>query len=215
MAKGKRAKGGNCSFVFVLNGLFSRINEPNKEFTPKVQEEIDARLAEITAQLAKVAPDLQSINRHRYAWQMRCLDELVEALSLAHYLRHQTLITRGEAQARVPEAVPLTHLDYLWGVFDLSGEMMRFATVATARTGRMAGGVGGRSILGDLQELRYRLETLPEIPTKEYRGKMEVMRQSVQKVEKLGYGLVVRGSERPRGWLPDMKDDAAGAVEPV
>mgnify|MGYP002348707981 CR=1 FL=1 len=135
--------------------------------------------------------------------------------ALAHYLRHQTLITRDEAQARVPEAVPLTHLDYLWGVFDLSGEMMRFATVATARTGRMAGGVGGRSILGDLQELRYRLETLPEIPTKEYRGKMEVMRQSVQKVEKLGYGLVVRGSERPRGWLPDMKDDAAGAVEPV
>ena len=180
-----------------------------------MQKEIDTRLAEITEHLTKIAPDLQSINRYRYAWQMRCLDELVEAISLAHYLRHQTIITQSEAQATIPSGIPLTHLDYLWGIFDLSGEMMRFATVTTARTGTLVGRVGGRNILGDLQELRYGLETLPEIPTKEYRGKMDVMRQSVQKVEKLGYGLVVRGSERPKGWLPDMKDEAPDTVEPV
>lgn len=29
----------------------------------------------------------------------------------------------------------------------------------------------------------------------------------MKKVEKLGYGFVVRGSERLKGWVLDMKDD--------
>ena len=37
---------------------------------------------------------------------------------------------------------------------------------------------------------------------------MEVMRQSVEKVEGAVYGLVVRGSERPKGWVPDLSGDA-------
>lgn len=92
---------------------------------------------------------------------------------------------------------------------------MRFATVTTAQAGELVGGKGGRNILGDLQELGCAYEMLPEIPTRDYRSKMEVMRQSVKKVEKLGYGLVVRGSERPKGWLPDMKDEAPEPVSPV
>ena len=38
--------------------------------------------------------------------------------------------------------------------------------------------------------------------------KMQVMRQSVEKVEGAIYGLVVRGSERPKGWVPDLGGDA-------
>ncbi len=34
--------------------------------------------------------------------------------------------------------------------------------------------------------------------------KMQVMRQSVEKVEGAVYGLVVRGSERPKGWVPEL-----------
>lgn len=128
-------------------------------------------------------------------------------MSFAHYLRHQRLISPDETQAAVPADVALTMHDYLFGIFDLFGEMMRFATVTTAQTGELQGGEG-RTILKDMQDLGCSFEMLREIPTKDYRGKMEVMRQSVKKVEKLGYGLVVRGSERPKGWLPDMKDDA-------
>ncbi|KAG5983722.1 hypothetical protein E4U43_006235, partial [Claviceps pusilla] len=176
--------------------------------------DISTRLSEIKALLESIAPDLTSINRHRYTWPLRCLEELIEALSFRHYLCHQRLITPEEAQACMPAGIELTAQDYLYGIFDLFGELMRFATVTTAQNGAMLGGPDGRNILGDIQELGCAFELLREVPTKDYRSKMEAARQSVRKVEKLGYGLVVRGSERPKGWVPDMKDDE-GAVSPV
>lgn len=174
---------------------------------------MDTRIAEISNLLGSVAPDLQSINRYRYQPSMRCLEELVEALSFAHYLRHQTLITPEETQAAVPADVSLTPHDYLYGIFDLFGELMRFATVTTAQAGELLGD-HGRTILGDMQELGCAYEMMHEIPTRDFRQKRDVMRQSVKKVEKLGYGLVVRGSERPKGWVPDMKDDAPEPQSP-
>ena len=197
-----------CS-TYLLTHHHCRVKNLNDELPPKIQQEMDSRLAEISNLLTSIAPDLQSINRHRYAYSLRCLEELVEALSFAHYLRHQTLITAEETQAAVPADVQLTPHDYMYGVFDLFGELMRFATVTTAQTGELVGGKGsGRNILGDIHELSCSYEMLPEVPTRDYRSKMEAMRQSVKKVEKLGYGLVVRGTERPKGWVPDMKDEA-------
>jgi predicted translin family RNA/ssDNA-binding protein len=176
---------------------------------------MDKRLQEISTLLNSISPDLQSLNRYRYQRQLSCLEELVEALSFAHYLRHQTLITPEETQSAVPaDGVVLSPHDYMYGIFDLFGEMMRFATVTTAQTGELVG-EHGRNILGDMQALGCAYEMLPAVPTRDYRQKLDVMRQSVKKVEKLGYGLVVRGSERPKGWVPDMKDDAPEPVSPV
>ena len=51
-------------------------------------------------------------------------------------------------------------------------------------------------------------------PKRDVEKKIEVMRQSVEKVEGAAYGLVVRGSERPKGWIPDLGGDAGkDAVE--
>ncbi|KYK57576.1 translin-associated protein X [Drechmeria coniospora] len=184
----------------------------NQDVPPHIQKDIDARMADITRLLAAVAPDLQSLNRHRYTWPMRCLEELVEALSFAYYLQHQRLITLEQAQASVPVDIRLTAHDYMFGVFDLFGEMMRFATVQRAL---VVGDSQNRTILRDIQELACAFEMLPNVPTKDYRNKMETMRQSVRKVENLGYGLVVRGSERPSGWVPDMQDQGPEPVSPV
>ncbi|KAK2033968.1 translin family protein [Colletotrichum zoysiae] len=169
-------------------------------------KDIAARMEDIKKHLTAIESDIQGINRYRYAYSLRCLEELVEALSFVHYLRTQTLITREETAAAVPANVLITEHDYMYGLFDLFGEMMRFATVTTAQTGQLAG-VEGRNILADIHELSSCFEILPEIPTKDFRGKIEVMRQSVRKVEKLGYGLAIRGTERPKGWVPDMKED--------
>lgn len=174
-------------------------------------------MAEIATLLRSVAHDLQSVNRHRYAWPLRCLEELVEALSLARYLRCQRLLTPAEAQAAVPADIALTPHDYMYGVFDLFGELMRFATVQRAAVlpAADASETGPRPILRDMQELGCAFEMLPHGPSKEYCTKMDAMRQSVRKVEALGYGLVVRGSERPGGWVPDVKDEAPGRESPV
>ncbi|KAM0255097.1 hypothetical protein ACHAQJ_006101 [Trichoderma viride] len=182
------------------------VKQPNKDFPKNIQQDIDTRLGEISKLLSSIAADVQSVNRYRYGHSLRCLEELVEALSFAHYLRHQTLITQEETQAAVPADIMLTPHDYMFGLFDLFGELMRFATVTTAQTGELVGDYE-RNILGDIQELGCAFEMLPQMPTKDFRSKVDVMRQSINKVEKLGYGLVVRGSERPKGWVPDMKDD--------
>lgn len=133
-----------------------------------------------------------------------------------HYLRHQTLITIRQIEEAVPAGLVLTPHDYLYGIFDLFGELMRFATVTTAQTGKLVGGTGEddddaeqrRNILSDIHELGCAYEMLPDIPGKDYRTKMSTMRQSIRKVELLGYGIVVRGSERPKGWVPDMSEAA-------
>ncbi|KAL6876501.1 Translin [Trichoderma novae-zelandiae] len=191
-----------------------RVKELNKDFPEDIQQDVDTRLKEIAKLLSPIVADVQSINRHRYAFSLRCLEELVEALSFAHYLRHQKVISPEETQAATPADVVLTPHDYMFGLFDLFGEMMRFATVTTAQSGKLVGDYE-RNILGDIQELGCAFEMLPQMPTKDFRQKMEVMRQSINKVEKLGYGLVVRGSERPKGWIPDMKDDDPRPASPA
>jgi hypothetical protein len=47
--------------------------------------------------------------------------------------------------------------------------------------------------------------------SKDFQSKMDVMQASVEKVERAAYGLLVRGKERPTGWVPDMS--AAAPVE--
>jgi hypothetical protein len=38
------------------------------------------------------------------------------------------------------------------------------------------------------------------------------MNTCVEKVETAVYGMIVRGRERPKGWVPDLSEDR-GAVE--
>lgn len=195
--------------------------------------------------MAVIAPEVQGINRYRYNWQLMCLEELVEALTFAHYLKTQSLISlddlraitddlahRGaqedavmaDADAPTPaqdaQAVPdaptvhLTEQDYLYGIFDLTGEMMRFATTSTALTRELAAADGDdgaaarpRTILQDMQDLGSFIEMLPQNKSKQWNSKLEVLRQSVRKVERIGYDMRVRGSEREQGWVPDGDDD--------
>ena len=136
------------------------------------------------------------------------------------------------------------------GIYDMTGELMRFAITAMATSGELpspepsveseaqgdgpsaakmaksAEGEGNgdamevdaaastaapkRNILTDLRQLRSALESLNTSGTgsfgKEADKKDQVMRQSVEKVERALYGLTVRGAERPKGWMPDLSE---------
>lgn len=144
--------------------------------------------------------------------------------------------------------------DYILGIFDMVGELMRFAITAMATNGIIPGGetrqkVGStgiargdgddgvenmdtdetsvqeeqkvpcRNVLADLRELRLQLERL-ELPqgskfADDVDKKMSVMCQCVEKVETALYGLIIRGQERPKGWMPDLREEkrAQEAVE--
>ena len=77
------------------------------------------------------------------------------------------MINYQEAQAKIPDGVLLTEEDYLLGLFDMTGEVMRYAVTGIA-TGKILpnGGVqgrdshGNRDILADLRALRVGLESL-------------------------------------------------------
>lgn len=201
----------------------------------RIQSEIDGRVKEIAELLETIQPDVQGMNRYRYP--LICLEEYVEAVTFLHYLRHQTLMTPAEAQSALPADIQLTAPDYVFGVFDLTGEMMRFATAVTALTGSMPTGCNGnddvkmdnvpgaenergtddRTILTDMQDVSSMLQICPPVGGKSnvYAKKTDIMIEQVRKVERLGYGVTVRGNERPKGWMPDLNEGFAGGGEDV
>jgi predicted translin family RNA/ssDNA-binding protein len=103
------------------------------------------------------------------------------------------------------------------GLFDLTGEMMRFAVTSLSAGGASQGeGEGTKlglseeqaGIVVDLREMRSLFEGL-SVPRRanmmrDLGKKTEVMQASVEKVERAAYGILVRGSERPKGWMPDL-----------
>lgn len=153
----------------------------------------------------------------------------MEAVSLHHYLQTQRLITPTEAQAKIPAGVALTEDDYLLGLCDLVGELMRFAITGMATSGEVPSGAsppppstspastsasqnsdrGSRDILTDLRSLRTYFEAL-NTTRAEMGRKMEVMKTCVEKVESAVYGMIVRGRERPKGWVPEGGEEGGG-----
>jgi predicted translin family RNA/ssDNA-binding protein len=165
---------------------------------------MDSRLVNVSKLLSSVQDDLKGLNRERYQAQLQCLEELVEALSFAHYLQHQKLISLEEASAAVPAGLGLTDMEYIYGLFDIFGELMRFATATADSQSESA---DGRSIARDMQDLGSCFEILPAPPGKKFRIKLQTMRSSIQKVERLGYETVIHSAERPKGYVPDLQDD--------
>ncbi|KAI0881422.1 Translin [Annulohypoxylon maeteangense] len=191
-----------------------RVHKLNQPFPAHIQSDVDDRLKEIAKLLMTIEGDVAGMNRHRYP--LICLEEFVEAISFSHYLQHQKIITLTEAQAALPVNITLTPSDYVFGIFDLTGEMMRFATAVTALSGSMPGldvkSSEGRTILNDMQEVSSVLQICPPLGGKPgtYSKKLGIMIEQVRKVERLGYGITVRGNERPKGWMPDMNEPTGG-----
>jgi hypothetical protein len=176
-----------------------------------------------------VAADLQGLNAYRYANNITGGNqELMEAVAFQHYIETQSLISIEEARTKMlsmttgDQKIMLTEADWALGVFDMVGELMRFAITSMATGGQIVLPLGDamdlgegvtlnppRSVLADLRELRNYLELVDASGSslsRDYGKKMGVMQECVEKVEKASYGQVVRGSERPKGWVPDLED---------
>ncbi|KAI9702289.1 MAG: hypothetical protein M1820_006221 [Bogoriella megaspora] len=230
-----------------------RVRQVNHSLHASVTKQNQQHWTNITNAYTGVTSDLQSPNTYRYARNITGGNqEYMEALSFQHYLETQSLITFSEAQQRLSELtdqstpITLSLEDYLLGIFDMTGELMRFAITSIATSQTLPGSTlpptnskpqlqpqpthtslssedtsiqmdidttstppRRRDVLTDLRTLRAAFEALNiEHGTYLYsdvQKKMDVMQQSVEKVEKALYGMVVRGSERPKGWMPDME----------
>lgn len=162
--------------------------------------------------LQSIVPDLQGINAYRYRNNITGgIQEFMEAVLFQHYLETQRIMTFEEAAAQIPNGIVLTYEDYVLGLFDMTGELMRFAITVMATNGQLPGmdnGSGSQpSILADMQTLRSELERIDASHhyglAKDFDQKLRTTRNSVEKVELSVYSMIVRGKERPKGWRPD------------
>ena len=98
---------------------------------------------------------------------------------------------------------------------------MRFGITTIATSGSLPGSVdhaegkemGGRDIMTDLRIMRAAFESLDTSTCnnsglgKNVDKKMEVMRTCVSKVEMAVYGMIIRGRERPKGWIMEVAEE--------
>ncbi|GAB7338074.1 hypothetical protein MBLNU457_4441t2 [Dothideomycetes sp. NU457] len=206
-----------------------RVRKLNQALPPHVTKNNAPYRSTIETQYASVSSDLQGINTHRYARNISGgTQEFMEAVSFEHYLTTGSLLTYADARAQLEKLggengpIDLTVEDYILGIYDMTGELMRFAITAMATDGKLPSSSGERvtsdaemdvdsgsakrDVLTDLRALRAGLEALDvgHGPfARDAEKKMDVMRSSVEKVERALYGLVIRGRERPKGWMPD------------
>ncbi|GBF64719.1 translin-associated protein X [Trichophyton mentagrophytes] len=206
-----------------------RVRTVNAPIPPKIAKETDDRIKQIQELFKSIEADVSGANAFRYHQITWGIQEYIEAISFHRYLEKKQLITLEEVSQTLPAGIKVTEADYVLGLYDLTGEMMRFA-ITTMTTGRTAsvkegdvtsqdksqqpeGPMGGDAVLSDLRQLRAMFEQL-NVPRglngwKEVDKKLEVMQTSVEKVERAVYGLLVRGTERPSGWVPDLSSAAA------
>ena len=159
-----------------------------------------------------IAPDLRGINAYRYQRQISPgIQEFMEALLFQHYLETQSILSPDESAKRIPKDLLLTQDDYILALFDMTGELMRYAITQLATSGELPtskSSGGGTNILTTLQHLRTNLETLDVGDSfglaRDIRQKMTTTRASVEKVETAVYSMTVRGKERPKGWNPGL-----------
>lgn len=166
---------------------------------------------------------MSPLDTHRYQRNLSpAIQEFIEAVSFAHYLQHQELISIGEIRSKLPAGILVTDEDYAMGLFDLTGEIMRFA-VTSLSTGNMDGGneegmtetkrepklpPSQAGLVIDLRQIRSSFEAIT-VPKRhdlfrEFSKKAQIMQNSVEKVERAAYGILVRGNERPPTWTPDV-----------
>ena len=142
--------------------------------------------------------------------------------TVEHYLRTGKLISREDSEAGILGGIPLTPDDYALGLFDLTGEMMRFAITAIATTGTLAApksATCSHTILTHLRDLRTAFEALDVTSCgnqglgRDFEKKMDVMRQSVEKVEKAACELAIKRQDKPKGWVPGVSMADPNAME--
>lgn len=132
----------------------------------------------------------------------------MEAVLFRHYLETGNILSPTVSAKLIPENLLLTEDDYILGLFDMTGELMRYAITQMATNGELpvSKSAGGANLLIGLQEVRTSLEALNVSGSfalaKNIEQKMSTTRASVEKVENAVYSMTVRGKERPKGWNP-------------
>ncbi|KAG8702191.1 hypothetical protein FRC08_003641 [Ceratobasidium sp. 394] len=180
--------------------------ESTAEGRTKAVENSRDKFAEVRGLYAKLQDDLAGEWGWRYARSVSGgLQELIEALSLRHYLLHGTTISSTEVQQFVTSDtgtryLELSNADYLLGVSDLTGELMRLAISTVTRP-------GGRDRVLHIAQFVRRCVSDFETFTPHVRDlakKQQETNTSLRKIENALYAIRVREYEHTEGTFDDV-----------
>ncbi|KAI8878174.1 Translin [Backusella circina FSU 941] len=188
--------------IFALHRAVQKNDTKYKEATDKQKEII---------QLFKtLSNDIQGLNYHRYSRSFSgAFEEFIEAVAFHHYLVHEKIIQKNELDAYFKDEetdtqwLEVRSQDYLLGLADFTGEMMRYA-ITIVSTGEYDKAMKICSILRTL-DLNFDVIATAYLPI--LNKKMGALKSSIKKVEKACYTFQVRGSEYPKEmYLSIIKD---------
>lgn len=130
------------------------------------------------------------------------IQEFIEAVSLLHYVETKTVITYEIVITAYFDLENyqnfVTHLDYMLGVGDLTGELMRMGINSI--------GSGDYETVNQLCTIMQEIYSNFSIYSKHFRElekKANVMKNSLTKIENACCNLKIRGSESSNRWLID------------
>ncbi|KLO20522.1 Translin [Schizopora paradoxa] len=124
------------------------------------------------------------------------MQEYIEAVSFLHYLEKGKMISYDGVLNSLRDEngvllCPLSLDDYLLGVSDLTGELMRFAITAISRRG---GRRKAREVSDFVRGCKADFDGFSPY-VKQLSKKQAVTSQSLQKIEEAAYAIAVRASE--------------------
>lgn len=200
--------------IFLLHRV---ISEPNKD---DVLVEANRKLDGVREKMKQVALELVDEDIYQYYRAITCgLQEYVEAVTFQHFITNRTLLSledinkqlifdnniniasNNEDQTRQSIlSLQITHVDYLLGVADLTGELMRLCISSVGN-----GDINTPFELTQfLREIFDGFAYIGNTGPYEISRKLYTLKQSLGKVENACYMLKVRGSEIPKHMLADL-----------
>uniref|UniRef100_A0A8C6TF19 Translin-associated protein X n=1 Tax=Neogobius melanostomus TaxID=47308 RepID=A0A8C6TF19_9GOBI len=212
--------------IFLLHRVTS---VPDAE---EILNEADVKLDAVRQKIGLIADELRGEDIYQFHKAFTPgIQEYVEAVSFQHFIRHRSLISLEEINARLvfmrtekadPEAPAdatpgayvltfhVTPSDYLLGVADLTGELMRLCISSVGN-----GDIDTPFQLSQfLRQIHDGFSFIGNTGPYEVSKKLHTLRQSLGKVEDACYTLRVRGSEIPKHMLADVFSSRTTMMDP-
>ena len=210
--------------IFILQRVHLNSKESCLKSISEAREKLESAggllLSKIWAELHGVPQDL-----HRRACSPG-IQEFVEAIALLHFVEMKSLVSRDACNAFIQtaigqqqsESVAVKHDqfcisvdDYVLGVGDVSGEVMRLA-INSASKGDCEAPFQICAFVRTLYEELSLQESLATAGTWKYlQQKINTMRETLTKLERACYSLKVRGTEVPGHMMGDLFHAPAAA----
>lgn len=146
----------------------------------------------------RIANEVDKSNFYRFHRSFTFgMQEYIEARTFLHYVGSQALLGPDEIEKEIADVcqqrgntpLPLDAFDYLLGVADLTGELMRQGVSDSNSSLDVA------RVLSDIEEGMENLRAKHRLDVKDLSNKIQVLKRSVSKVEKACYNAAVQKAE--------------------